>query len=145
MSSRKQTKPAAPNRGAVTDEKSKALLSAIRQIWEAARTQVARSVNSALVQANWLIGKQIVEAEQGGKSRAAYGEQLLQLVSTSLSSEYGSGFSLSAIKYMRLFHLGYPDLIPIRHAVRDEFQNQERKHSSDKIRHALRDEVGVAP
>ena len=42
------------------------LLQRIRQIWESARSQAARSVNSALVQANWLIGRQIVEAEQGG-------------------------------------------------------------------------------
>ena len=74
-------------------------------------------MNSTLVQANWLIGKQIVEAEQGGKSRAVYGEQLLEMLSTDLSAEYGSGFSLSAIKYMRLFFLGYPELLPIRYAV----------------------------
>jgi DUF1016 N-terminal domain len=77
-------------------------------------------VNSALVQANWLIGKQIVDAEQGGKTRATYGEQLLEMISRNLSAEYGSGFSLSAVKYMRLFYLVYPRLLPIRHAVRDE-------------------------
>ena len=42
------------------------LLARIRHIWESARTQAARSVNTAHVCANWLIGQQIVEAEQGG-------------------------------------------------------------------------------
>ena len=42
------------------------LMARIRDIWEASRQQAIRSVNSAHVCANWLIGKQIVEAEQGG-------------------------------------------------------------------------------
>jgi hypothetical protein len=37
---------------------------------EGARTQVGCSVNAALVQANWLIGHRIVEAQQAGKVRA---------------------------------------------------------------------------
>lgn len=54
------------------------LLSRIRDIWESQRTQAARSVNTAHVRANWLIGQQIVEAEQGGTKRATYGKALLQ-------------------------------------------------------------------
>jgi predicted nuclease of restriction endonuclease-like (RecB) superfamily len=96
------------------------LLHRIRQIWEAARSQAARSVNSAHVCANWLIGQQIIEAEQGGAGRAAYGTQLLETLSADLGAEYGSGFSVSALRYMRLFYLGYPDLVRIHHAVRDE-------------------------
>ena len=51
------------------------LLSAVRQIWEEARAQATRTVNTAMVRANWLIGRQIVEAQQAGKSRAGYGEE----------------------------------------------------------------------
>lgn len=94
------------------------LLQRIREIWESARSHAARSVNSALIQANWLIGKQIVEAEQGGKARAAYNRQLLKTLSGVLEKEYGSGFSVSALQYMRAFFLGYPDLLEIQHAVR---------------------------
>lgn len=99
------------------------LLARIRQIWETARTQAVRSVNSAHVCANWLIGQQIVEAEQGGAERAEYGTQLLPMLSEQLTKEYGTGFSLSTIKYMRLFYLNYPALLPIRHAARDELDN----------------------
>ncbi len=42
------------------------LLARIREIWESQRAQAVRSVNTAHVCANWLIGQQIVEAEQGG-------------------------------------------------------------------------------
>lgn len=96
------------------------LLSAVRQIWEGARTQVARTVNTALVQANWLIGHQIVEAQQAGKDRTGYGEELLATLSRALHAEYGSGFSVSGLQYMRAFYLAYPELLPKQHAVRGE-------------------------
>ena len=116
------------------------LLQRIRQIWESARSQAARSVNSALVQANWLIGGQIVEAEQGGKSRAAYSSRLLETLSESLEKEYGSGFSVTALKYMRMFYLGYPELLEIRHAVRDE----SVPASAEAKGHAVRDFSALA-
>lgn len=99
------------------------LLARIRLIWETARTQAVRSVNSAHVCANWLIGQQIVEAEQGGAERAEYGAQLLVMLSEQLTEAYGTGFSVSALRYMRLFYSGYPLLLPIHHAPRDEFSD----------------------
>ena len=110
------------------------LLQRIRQIWESARSQAARSVNSALVQANWLIGRQIVEAEQGGKSRAAYSSRLLETLSESLEKEYGSGFSVTALKYMRMFYLDYPELLEIRHAVRDELESASAEAKGPAVR-----------
>lgn len=95
-----------------------ALLVRIREIWEAQRAQAARSVNTAHVCANWLIGQQIVEAEQGGTKRAAYGKALLQGVSAQLKQAYGDGFSVSALQYMRSFFLAYPALLAKQHAPR---------------------------
>lgn len=45
---------------------------------EEARGQVARSINRAMVQAYWGIGRAIVEHEQGGATRAEYGEQVVR-------------------------------------------------------------------
>ena len=87
------------------------LLKRIRGIWESARLQATRSVNSSLVQANWLIGRRIVEAEQGGKARADYNRRLLKSLSDALKKDYGSGFSVSALQYMRAFYIGYPALL----------------------------------
>jgi hypothetical protein len=109
------------------------LLQRIRQIWESARSRAASSVNSALVQANWLIGKQIVETEQGGKSRATYSSRLLETLSESLEKEYGNGFSVTALKYMRMFYLGYPELLEIRHAVRDESASASAEAKSHAV------------
>ncbi|WDT82869.1 MAG: hypothetical protein MPW14_24975 (plasmid) [Candidatus Manganitrophus sp.] len=43
---------------------------------ESARAGAARSVNTAQVMSNWLIGREIVEEEQRGKKRAGYGKPL---------------------------------------------------------------------
>ena len=144
MATPKRTKDVA---GAMVknDADTAELLAAIRHIWESARLQAARSVNSALVQANWLIGRQIVEAEQKGKSRAAYSSRLLKTLSETLEKDYGNGFSVSALQYMRAFYLGYPALLDIQHAagVGSEKQHAVRVESAqgspDAKGHALRD------
>jgi len=135
-------KPSLPANAQVAPDPG--LLAAVRHIWEGARTQAARTVNTAMVRANWLIGKEIVEAQQAGQGRAGYGDELLANLSLALRSEYGTGFSLSGLKYIRAFYMAYPDLIPIGHAVRDEFVNQT-KTIEDPIGHAVRDLLEVRP
>ena len=81
----------------------------IADIINAARGSVARVVNSAMVQAYWAIGRQIVEVEQQGDSRAGYGEQILAGLSERLTLCFGRGFSLSNLKRMRCFFLAYSD------------------------------------
>ncbi|GAB6139672.1 PDDEXK nuclease domain-containing protein [Methylosoma difficile] len=102
------------------------LINRIREIWDNARQQAVRSVNSAHVCANWLIGKQIVEAEQGGEQRAEYGKTLINSLSKQLTDEYGSGFSVSSLKYMRAFFLSYPALLTKSHALRDQLADQDQ-------------------
>jgi predicted nuclease of restriction endonuclease-like (RecB) superfamily len=114
------------------------LLHRIRDIWLRSRQAATRSVNSAHVTASWLIGQQIVEAEQDGAARAAYGTQLLETLSADLRAEFGSGFSLSSLKYMRSFYLEYPGLLEIRHAVRDQLAPGPNE-SKSTISHAVRD------
>lgn len=113
------------------------LLERIRQIWESARTQAVRSVNSVHVCANWLIGQQIVEAEQGGAARADYGSAILKELSEQLTAEYGSGFSVSGLQYMRSFFLTYPALlIPTPTAL--DATNDGSTATLPQIQHALR-------
>lgn len=105
------------------------LLARIRLIWESAREQAARSVNTAHVCANWLIGQQVVEAEQGGAKRAAYGKALLKALSVHLTADYGAGFSVSALQYMRGFFLAYPELLANQHALRVDLHAQRIQHA----------------
>lgn len=113
------------------------LLLRIREIWETARVQAARSVNTTHVVANWLIGQQIVEAEQGGDERAAYGNALLRGLSQQLLRDFGSGFSVSALQYMRAFYLTYPGLLGIER-ISDEPADLRHASGAGEIQHALR-------
>lgn len=83
----------------------------IREILESARTGVARTVNSAQVMANWLIGREIIEEEQKGVVRAGYGEVLLLGLAEQLQAEYGAGYSHGSLKLIRQFYLSYPELL----------------------------------
>lgn len=80
-----------------------ALYREIRSVLEQARASAYRAVNFAMVQAYWQVGRLIVEHEQKGKSRAGYGEAVLEDLSRRLGAEFGRGFDPSNLRYMRLF------------------------------------------
>jgi len=73
-----------------------------------ARKASARAVNSVMTATYWLIGRRIVEFEQGGKERAEYGETLLERLSADLSPKFGRGFSRFNLGRFRDFYLAYP-------------------------------------
>lgn len=75
---------------------------------DAARRTAARSVNAVMTATYWRIGRRIVEFEQGGQERAAYGEALLKRLSADLSVRFGRGFSVRNLEQMRLFYLAWP-------------------------------------
>lgn len=83
----------------------------IRDIIESARAGAARSVNTAQVVSNWLIGREIVEEEQAGKAKAEYGARLLAELSSRLRREYGNGYSVDNLESFRRFYREYPGLI----------------------------------
>ena len=87
----------------------------IAQVLVTARGTAYRAVNSAMVQAYWEIGRRIVE-EQGGTERAEYGAALIAELSKRLTEDFGKGFTVTNLKYMRQFYLAFP----IGHALRDE-------------------------
>ncbi|MEI6435735.1 MAG: PDDEXK nuclease domain-containing protein, partial [Bacteroidota bacterium] len=76
----------------------------------AARQSVVHSVNQTIVYTYSEIGRMIVEEEQQGKERAAYGQQILKELSKKLIREFGKGFSVQNLENMRKFFLLYsPD------------------------------------
>lgn len=111
------------------ETKKVALYDRIRQILEAARTNMSRTVNTTQVATNWLIGREIIEEEQDGKRRAGYGEQILEDLSINLTREYGGGYSEQNLRLFRQFFLTYPLLLigsKIRYALRSESEPIER-------------------
>ena len=111
----------------------------IREILDAARSHVARTVNTSQVLANWLIGREMVQDEQRGKRRADYGKQAVAQLSQQLTTAYGKGWSPQSLFYMKQFYLAYPSLLPeneILHAVRGE-------SAATAIVHAVRGESSL--
>lgn len=108
-------------KGLIHAETDHGLLDRVVGILDAARSRTVRHVNSEMVLAYWLIGREIVQALQGGQDRADYGAALLEGLSKGLQQRYGRGFSISNIKYFRQFYQTYAHRQPeIRHEPRGE-------------------------
>jgi predicted nuclease of restriction endonuclease-like (RecB) superfamily len=120
------------------------LPSRIDGILGSARQHSARSVNSAQVLANWLVGREIVNEEQQGNERAVYGENVIPALAKKLKSRGTKGYGTTNLWLCRQFHLEYPHLPdgPISHALRDQFRLTE---PPSPILHALRGESETSP
>ncbi len=94
--------------GSPMQRRERELHEQIVQIIEEARQRVARTINTAMVHAYWLVGRGIVEVEQQGRDRARYGEELLSRLSQRLMRKFGRGFSVQNLRQMRQFYLAYP-------------------------------------
>jgi predicted nuclease of restriction endonuclease-like (RecB) superfamily len=84
------------------------LINQIGGLLQTSRAQIAKSINTVLVQTYWLIGRHIVEFEQGGKEKAEYGTFLFEQLSKDLTRLYGKGFSRTNLLYMRKLYLNFP-------------------------------------
>lgn len=111
------------------------LIERVVTILEEARSQVVRTVNSAMVLAYWHIGREIVEFIQRGAKRAGYGEQVLDALSARLRERVGRGYSTTNLRYFRTFYLAFRDRAPeIRHIEGGESVGRPRGTALD-IRH----------
>jgi len=114
---------------------SNELFSRIDGILGSAVQHGARSVNSAQVLANWLIGREIVVEQQEGRERAVYGEKVVPELAEKMKSQGIKGFSSANLWLCRQFFTEYPCLLdanipptlvsqfhlePILHTVRGE-------------------------
>jgi predicted nuclease of restriction endonuclease-like (RecB) superfamily len=84
------------------------VLSGVVELLDAARRASARVVNSLMTATYWEIGRRIVEHEQAGKERAAYGEEILTRLSADLKKRFGRGFSVDNLERGRKFYLTFP-------------------------------------
>lgn len=87
----------------------------IKAILQEARNKVYQTANFAMVEAYWNIGRKIID-EQNGKEKADYGTGLLKELSRQMTRDFGKGFTVTNLKYMRQFYLTFPN----GHALRDE-------------------------
>ena len=83
------------------------LLKQAVELIQTARQQVVRQTNSLMVFTYFHLGKLIVEQEQGGERKAAYGEEIIKQLSAELTAKFGQGFSERNLEQIRLFYLMY--------------------------------------
>ena len=99
-------KPTPTKRAAVAGAKPgelAVLITEVRDLIQHARQRVASAVDTLQVMTNFEIGRRIVEHEQQGAKRAAYGQEVLKELSVKLTEEFGRGFSVTNLKLMRQF------------------------------------------
>ncbi|EKU90628.1 hypothetical protein HMPREF9447_02046 [Bacteroides oleiciplenus YIT 12058] len=117
------------------------LVSHISTIQDTLQAQAAHSVNLALTSRNWLMGCYIVEFEQHGEDRAAYGEQLLKKLEKRLNIK---GLNERRFREFRRLYLVYPQLkeevlgyvisgSEIRHSLTAEFTAPIRQIASAEL------------
>jgi len=104
------------------------LFARVVSILEQVRSHAARSVNHTMVLAYWQVGREIVQEQQQGITRADYDKRIIESLSERLTTRYGRGFSTTNLKYFRSFYLAYADRsCEIGHLAGDEFENTALK------------------
>ena len=83
------------------------VLNGVVELLESARRTSARATNAIMTATYWEVGRRIVECEQGGKSRAEYGDSIINRLSSDLTARVGRGYSARNLRQMRAFYLGW--------------------------------------
>jgi hypothetical protein len=92
-----------------TNSEVDSMFECVAGILESARGRVLRTINHETMLAYWLIGREIVQALQGGEARAQYGNALITDLSKRLTGHYGAGFFAANLKNFRQFYQAYSD------------------------------------
>jgi len=85
----------------------KHLFNRIAELIQTSRQKVINTVNLTMVHTYFEIGRMIIEDEQQGDKRAAYGKGVLKELSTKLTEQFGKGFSVDNLQNMRQFYQVY--------------------------------------
>jgi len=103
----------------------------VAQLIEQARKHIGRTADLTMCVTYYELGRMIVEEEQGGEARAAYGKKLLANLSTFLMSRVGKGYSVSTLKNARQFYQVYNK--SIRQSMLGELSNDENPTKSQAM------------
>ena len=83
-----------------------------QQIIEATKEYAYRSVNIAMLQRNWYLGKRISEEILNGEDRAEYSAETIITLSKQLTEIYGKGFSKNNLYRNLQFYRLFPQIFP---------------------------------
>ena len=94
-----------PGTSSAAADPESVLYASIYALVMSARNTVARGVDLIQVRTNFEIGRHVVAHEQQGESRAKYGQEVLKRLAERLTAEFGRGFSVTNLKFMRQFYV----------------------------------------
>lgn len=106
------------------DAQVSTLYEKITLLIEQARGYVATTVNTTEVYTKYHIGQYIVEEEQNGLERAAYGKNILKKLSERLTRHFGDGWSYESLKLCRRFYVVYSHSVNGVYPFRSEKDKQ---------------------
>ncbi|UZT97207.1 PDDEXK nuclease domain-containing protein [Chryseobacterium fluminis] len=118
------------------------LFQSVRELITQSREKVFRMANSTLLLTYWQIGKLIVEDEQKGKERAAYGKFTLKNLSKKLTAEFGKGFDYTNLSNMRKFYTAFPIVDALRQQLSwTHYRLLIKLDNSDKMNYYINESV----
>lgn len=112
------------------DEQNAAFVNDVKNIIEAGLDHVYHSVNQAMLNTYWNVGRRIVEEEQHGNRRAEYGKQQMKLLSQELVPLYGTSYNERNLYQFRSFYLNFSDL----EILNERVQNLKWTHFRSLLR-----------
>lgn len=89
-----------------------ALFNSIKELIVQSQKQIVRNVNYTILITYYEIGRVIIEDEQKGQHRADYAKEILLNISKRLTEEFGKGYSMTNLEYIRKFYKIYINRIP---------------------------------
>lgn len=92
------------------EEVNNKIIKEITDLVNQTRTNLAQQINKSIVYVYWNIGRIIVSNENEYNNRLEYGGEVLKGLSKELTKYLGKGYSISNLKYMRVFYRAYPKL-----------------------------------
>lgn len=107
----KQQKSQVPLGELTTQENEQCFFASVAQVIEQTRAGIERTINLSMCVNYYEVGRMIVEHEQSGDHRAAYGAKVLERLSAYLTERCGKGWSLSNVKNARQLYNMYSPAI----------------------------------
>lgn len=90
-------------------EKNNKMINEITELINKVKSDLLTEINKSIVFVYWNIGRIIVSNENEFNNRLEYGKEVLKGLSNELTKYLGKGYSVSNLKYMRMFYKAYPD------------------------------------
>ena len=85
------------------------MIQEITNLVEEVKSNLANEINKSIIYVYWNIGRIIVSNENEFNNRLEYDKEILKGLSDELTKYLGKGYSISNLKYMRVFYKAYPN------------------------------------